>query len=293
LATEQEYLDAKKILNDEYHRQYAEIEKQAQDFLKEIYGDETVALQDRYQEKLEMLEKYHEDSLVSEEDFLKARKKLYDDYTGELTKLSEKKKKNNFLSDDDIKNLETFSDGMTSLSDAFSNLSQGMSETSASYKTLFAMQKAFAVASATMKAALAWMTALSGAKTWYEAVANYATAIAMTTNVLAQLKSVSMHDKGGFIGAGKLGIVGEYGPEIVKGPASVTSRRETADLARSALGGSRVTVNLYEDSQKAGTVDQSQRDGEEVINIFVSNIRKGGQIAQTLQNTYQLRRYGA
>lgn len=293
LATEQEYLDAKKILNDEYHRQYAEIEKQAQDFLKEIYGDETVALQDRYQEKLEMLEKYHDDSLVSEEDFLKARKKLYDDYTGELTKLSEKKKKNNFLSEEDIENLETFSDGMTSLSDAFSNLSQGMSETSASYKTLFAMQKAFAVASATMKAALAWMTALSGAKTWYEAIANYATAIAMTTNVLAQLKSVSMHDKGGFIGAGKLGIVGEYGPEIVKGPASVTSRRETADLARSALGGSRVTVNLYEDSQKAGTVDQSQRDGEEVINIFVSNIRKGGQIAQTLQNTYQLRRYGA
>ena len=151
----------------------------------------------------------------------------------------------------------------------------------------------FAVASATVKAALAWMTALSGASTWYEAVANYATAISMTTGVIAQLRSVSMHDKGGFIGAGKLGIVGEYGPEIVKGPASVTSRRETADLARSALGGSRVTVNLYEDSQKAGTVDQSQRDGEEVINIFVSNIRKGGQIAQTLQNTYQLRRFGA
>lgn len=292
LATESEYLDARKILDDDYFRQYQELEKQAQQFIAEINGDELLQLQDSYREKLEMLEQYHEDSLISEEDYLKARNKLYDDYTTEMNKI-DKSKRQGMLSDVDIENLNSFHDAMDSMSDAFSNLTQGLSETSASYKALFTIQKSFAVASATVKAALAWMTALSGASTWYEAVANYATAISMTTGVIAQLRSVSMHDKGGYIGAGKLGIVGEYGPELVQGPATVTSRKETAAMARASLSGSSVTVNLYESRDKAGTVEQDSRDGEQIINIFVSNIRKGGQIAQTMESTYQLKRLGA
>ena len=292
LATESEYLDARKILDDDYFRQYQELEKQAQQFIAEINGNELLQLQDSYREKLEMLEQYHADSLISEEDYLKARNKLYDDYTTEMNKI-DKSKRQGMLSDADIENLNSFHDAMDSMSDAFSNLTQGLSETSASYKALFTIQKSFAVASATVKAALAWMTALSGASTWYEAIANYATAISMTTGVIAQLRSVSMHDKGGYIGAGKLGIVGEYGPELVQGPAIVTSRKETAAMARASLSSSSVTVNLYESRDKAGTVEQDSRDGEQIINIFVSNIRKGGQIAQTMESTYQLKRLGA
>lgn len=293
LATESEYLNAKKIINDEYMRQYQDIQKQAQDFLKDIYDDDVVNLQDTYRAKLEQLDQYHDESLVSEEDYLKAREKLYTDYTAELNKI-EKENKGSVLSKDDVENLEHFHDAMDSMSDAFSNLTQGLNESSASYKALFTIQKSFAVASATVKAALAWMTALSESKTWYEALANYATAISLTTSVISQLKSVSMHDKGGYIKGGQLGIVGEYGPEIVRGPASVTSRKDTAAMARASMGGSSVTVNLYEDRAKAGQVEQSStQDGEQIINIFVSNIRKGGQIAQTMESTYALRRYGA
>lgn len=293
LATESEYLNAKKIINDEYMRQYQDIQKQAQDFLKDIYDDDVVNLQDTYRAKLEQLDQYHDESLVSEEDYLKAREKLYTDYTAELTKI-EKENRGSVLSKDDIDNLEHFHDAMDSMSDAFSNLTQGLNESSASYKALFTIQKSFAVASATVKAALAWMTALSESKTWYEALANYAAAISLTTSIISQLKSVSMHDKGGYIKGGQLGIVGEYGPEIVRGPASVTSRKDTAAMARASMGGSSVTVNLYEDRAKAGQVEQSStQDGEQIINIFVSNIRKGGQIAQTMESTYALRRYGA
>ncbi len=293
LATESEYLNAKKIINDEYMRQYQDIQKQARDFLKDIYDDDVVNLQDTYRAKLEQLDQYHDESLVSEEDYLKAREKLYTDYTAELNKI-EKKSKGSVLSEDDVENLEHFHDAMDSMSDAFSNLTQGLNESSASYKALFTIQKSFAVASATIKAALAWMTALSESKTWYEALANYAAAISLTTSIISQLKSVSMHDKGGYIKAGQLGIVGEYGPEIVRGPASVTSRKDTAAMARASMGGSSVTVNLYEDRAKAGQVEQSStQDGEQIINIFVSNIRKGGQIAQTMESTYALRRYGA
>lgn len=293
LATESEYLNAKKIINDEYMRQYQDIQKQAQEFLKDIYDDDVVNLQDTYRAKLEQLAQYHDESLVSEEDYLKAREKLYTDYTAELNKI-EKENRGSVLSKDDVENLEHFHDAMDSMSDAFSNLTQGLNESSASYKALFTIQKSFAVASATVKAALAWMTALSESKTWYEALANYAAAISLTTSVISQLKSVSMHDKGGYIKGGQLGIVGEYGPEIVRGPASVTSRKDTAAMAKASMGGSSVTVNLYEDRAKAGQVEQSStQDGEQIINIFVSNIRKGGQIAQTMESTYALRRYGA
>ncbi|HHR6120192.1 TPA: phage tail tape measure protein, partial [Providencia alcalifaciens] len=43
-----------------------------------------------------------------------------------------------------------------------------------------------------------------------------------------------LFDRGGYIPRGQFGIVGEYGPEIVNGPANVTSRKHTAALAAAA-----------------------------------------------------------
>jgi len=40
-----------------------------------------------------------------------------------------------------------------------------------------------------------------------------------------------LYDSGGYIPRGQLGIVGENGPELVNGPANITSRRRTAALA--------------------------------------------------------------
>lgn len=45
-----------------------------------------------------------------------------------------------------------------------------------------------------------------------------------------------MYDSGGYIPRGQFGIVGENGPEIVNGPANVTSRRNTAALAAIVAG---------------------------------------------------------
>lgn len=43
------------------------------------------------------------------------------------------------------------------------------------------------------------------------------------------------YDKGGLIPAGKWGIAGEHGPEVVKGPANIISRRHTAAMASAAM----------------------------------------------------------
>lgn len=54
-----------------------------------------------------------------------------------------------------------------------------------------------------------------------------------------------MYDSGGFIPSGQFGVAGENGPELVSGPANVTSRRSTAHLAALAaltLGGAGATA---------------------------------------------------
>jgi len=54
-----------------------------------------------------------------------------------------------------------------------------------------------------------------------------------------------MYDSGGFIPSGQFGIAGENGPELVSGPANITSRRGTARLAALAaltLGGAAATA---------------------------------------------------
>ena len=56
--------------------------------------------------------------------------------------------------------------------------------------------------------------------------------------------------------------------------------------------GSSVTVNVIEDVNRAGSQSRSQLNGEDVINIFVSNIRQGGDASSALENTYGLQRQG-
>lgn len=58
-----------------------------------------------------------------------------------------------------------------------------------------------------------------------------------TTETKKNVTFSGFKDKGGTIGSDEWAIVGEYGPEIVQGPANVTSRAETAAAARQAMNG--------------------------------------------------------
>ena len=296
-ATAEQVALAREIIEAEHQNRLAELQTRAHEFYIQTIGDEEEQIRESYARKLEELQAFNEQQLLSEAQFLEARAALYEQYTADLTTLKKKQRgdADAFFTKQQREELQAFSDATNTLGDAFSNLTANMSQSGATYKAMFAIQKAFAVASATTNAILAWSKALAQSEGgWMQALANYATAVAMTTNILTQLKGVTMHDHGGNIPAGRVGIVGEFGPELVTGPATISSRRETADLARQAISGTNVQVNLYEDASKAGTVeDREGADGDQIINIFVSNIRRGGQMAQTLENTYQLHRYGA
>ncbi|MBQ3776154.1 MAG: hypothetical protein II847_08520, partial [Ruminobacter sp.] len=297
--SETEKNNALLIIEQDYQRQRAEIEKSARDFLQSLNPEEEefLRLQENYGRKLEMLEQYHNDRLISEENYLKAHAAIMDEYTSESTSVKQKKQAEELQKS--MEPYEHMADATISISDAFTDLTENMNESSGAYRSLLAVQKSFAVASATMDAVQAWIKALNdpSAVTWPQKLANYASAVATTTSAISQLTSVSMHDKGGQIKAGEWGIVGEYGPELVQGPMSVTSRKETAELARSAMTGNRsgfssVVVNLYESPNKAGSVEQRGDDEQRIIDIFVADIRHGGTMSRVLQNTFSLNRLG-
>lgn len=183
-----------------------------------------------------------------------------------------------------------YSKGAQAVSSYFGSLASGLDESSAEYKALFALQKGFAIASATM-------SVISGAAEAFklgfpQGLVVMAQVLAQGMALVGQIKSVNFsgaYDKGGVIPSGSVGLVGEYGPELILGPATVTSRRDTADALRKS---SNITVNVIEDASRAGTVAKEQTDEGEIVNIIVSNIRSGGGVSDAIGTAYGLSRRG-
>ena len=289
VASAEEISKAKQLIEEQYQLKKKELEENAQKEYYSIMENETELLRIETQKRIDIINQMYKDNLLSATQYMEAQSKLIDSYYKNAGK---KKTKDTILSDESVDRVNKLKDVTQNLSDAFSDMAGSMNKSSSSYKALFAIQKGFAVASATMNAILAWSQALSDPTqmSWIAKLTQYANAIALTANIISQLRSVQMYDKGGEIKAGELGIVGEYGPELIQGPATVTSRKDTADILN--RNQSNIVVNLIEDNEKAGTVNENATDEETIIDIFVSNIRRGGSISGTLESTYNLRRYG-
>lgn len=111
---------------------------------------------------------------------------------------------------------------------------------------------------------------------------------------------IGMYDKGGLIPSGSVGIVGELGPELVRGPAMVSSRRATAD-ATSGDGGSgaNVSVSIINNTGASVTEKRSKDGDTEMVQFIIgqaaervaNDIKKGGTgIAKALEGTYNFTR---
>jgi hypothetical protein len=70
--------------------------------------------------------------------------------------------------------------------------------------------------------------------------------------------------EGGTLGAGKWGIAGENGPEVIKGPASI-----------SPMGGGSTQVNIY--NQGGGQVEQRKRrgsGGQDIVDVYIRGVAR-------------------
>ena len=289
VASAEEIANAKNLIDQEYYRKKSDLENNALSEYYSIMNNETEMLRLETEKRIELIKQMYADNLLTAEMFAEAQAQLISEFYKKAGQV--RKGKDNILSDESIEKVNGLKEATQSLSDAFTDMASAAGKGSQSYKALFAIQKGFAVASATMNAILAWSQALSDPSqpSWIAKLAQYANAIALTANILSQLRSVEMYDKGGFIKPGEVGLVGEIGPELIQGPAQITGRKETAELLSKNHG---VTVNLFEDAEKAGTVEQTENDETNIINIFVSNIRRGGDMASAIENTYNLKRLG-
>lgn len=111
-------------------------------------------------------------------------------------------------------------------------------------------------------------------------------------------------DSGGAIQAGRWGIAGENGPEIVRGPAHVTSTKDTARALSTANAGEysnkerlvvqqappqlAVSVCLEQNEARAGEVETNRTEQGEEARIFVADIFGDGERAQALMSRYGL-----
>lgn len=153
----------------------------------------------------------------------------------------------------------------------------------------FAMSKLFASASAatagitgsSIAMAYAPAAAMASLATFGENAIPATAGIISTVGIAETMAFAGMFDDGGHIPTGKWGIVGELGPEIVQGPANVTSRVDTARALAGRSGGGTV-VQIIENRERAGTTEVDNDGEEEIVRVFVSDINNNGPMYQAL-----------
>ena len=144
--------------------------------------------------------------------------------------------------------------------------------------------KAAAIANATIKtyeAATSAYSAMASIPYVGPALGAAAAAAAITAGLanVSAINNVSgAYDQGGFIPSGSVGIVGEFGPELVNGPANVTSREDTMDMIRGNKSSQNVVVNINinaMDTDSAARVIHSQRG--QIVSVIRSAFNEAGQ----------------
>ncbi len=256
------------------------------------YEAEAVAEQERYAAQLERLKQARELQIETAKSYDQLELEAAQQHAGRMAQI-EQAKMSTILS--------SASNGFGALADILKN-SQG--EQSSAYKAMFAASKAFSVANAS----LALYTALSEAwkLPWPANIPALAAAAAAMGSVISSVSSVSMsggRQYGGPVGTSKMYRINETGAPEVLNTASgkqylLPNTRgqvvSNSDATSSGEGAApRVTVNLIEDASRGGQVEQHQGgEGEEVIDVFVADIRGDGKASRALEATYGLRRQG-
>ncbi len=264
---------------EERTKALADIEKQRQAERDGLYNslltEEEMLLQSFERKKALILES-EEITEVERQDLLRRLKQQFDDETQQ----SEQKRIQGQL-----ENGAALFDGLAGLAKSYAG------EQSSAYRTLFAISKAFSVA----QAAMSISTGLAKAQElgFPANLAEMARVAATGAGIVAQINGAQFsgaYDKGGQIPAGKIGLVGEYGPEFVRGPASITGRklteRQRNEESGSSVGAAAPAVNIRQiNSFDQGVIGDymGSSEGEELlVNVIrrnqttVRNLMAGG-----------------
>lgn len=302
-AIEQAYVERNRIILENTEAG-SDLQAELMKKSEEMYAREET---ERHDKALAKVEQIRMDLMTEEEllieDFEKKRKLIL-----ENTELTEKQRldlmaalsqkfqqQQRELSMQEVANMASYmSDSMGTI---LGFLKEAGAESNFIYKAMFAAQKAMAIPSMIVSTEQGATKALE-----LGPVAGPVASAAIRTLGYAAVATVAgqaiagLFDNGGYIPSGKSGIVGEYGPELVQGPAIVTSRQQTMDKINSSKsgGGSGVGVfapvqNFYingsgvGDAQLAAMLKQAAEAGANAgYRAVLSDVSNRGDISKQL-----------
>lgn len=159
-------------------------------------------------------------------------------------------------------------------------------EQSGIYKTMFALQKAAAIAQSIM--AIQQGIAMAAANPWPVNLAAMASVAAATAGLISNISGVTLNARatGGPVSQNQPYLVGERGPEMF------VPNTNGAIVPNNKLGGGNVTVNLIEDKSRAGQTQERNSNGAREIDVFVADIMGDGPRAKAMTRAFGLQRRG-
>jgi len=172
------------------------------------------------------------------------------------------------------------SDATTSLT----GLLENMQTISGAYgERAFAVTKGLAMAEAAVKGPQAVLNAYTSGNSMGGPIVGAVYAAIAAAATAAQIAKISSQEYsgayaiGGLIPAGKTGLVGEAGPELVKGPAIVTSAQATWDRSggASAGTGNHTEVNVINNTGAEVTQTRRQDGNKQLVELIVGKVREG------------------
>jgi TP901 family phage tail tape measure protein len=243
-----------------------------------------------YKGEIEKLKSFHDLELSLDKEHNEKRKALLIEYYDKVKELTQAQQQ------------LALTAGESMFGTLASMAEQSSGKQSASYKTMFAMQKAFSIATAMLNIKTAISDAWGkGGTTIWEKLAAVAIVGAQTASILSSMMAVKLtfaggKAMGGSVSPGSTFLVGEKGPELFAPSQSGTI------IPNHKLGGSspvRVVVNNYTDVQPR--VTEKNDDQGRVIDIMIrrvkdeisGDIRNGsGVVPAAMEKSFDLRRKG-
>lgn len=275
---------AKKLAAEQ--NKFATLRSQAEQYLQQVARDamtEQQIVSDDYAIKMAKLDEYLSKKAITQQEYdaaeLASREAYADQMSAIETKMADKSIEESKRAAETKKRLDQQLLGaqMQFGSEMLGVIEQNAKEGSGIQKAAFAAQKGMAAAQVIMQANVNAMAAMAPPPLGLGPVAGQAMAAQIkgmgyaSAAVIAAQGFAGMFDNGGNIPSGQWGIVGEYGPEIVKGPANVTSRKDTAAMARNAMSGGGGGVSITQYITVQGNGDQA------LISAMQEAARKGAQ----------------
>lgn len=192
------------------------LEEASLSLIQSLRTEAEVAM-DSYAESMSVLNAALRDGVISQEQYTDAVRRTKEELDEMLKRAEESADGLSVYAEQAARNMQSaFSDFL------FDPFDEGLEGMLNNFLRIIQRMAAEAAAAQIFDSVGNWGKSNSGSGGWAGLVASFA----------------GLFDSGGRIGPGQWGIVGERGPELVQGPALITSRQETAR----ALGGASVSV---------------------------------------------------